>query len=183
MHYDVPLQACAPSYQRRTASTLRISLRPLVWRTAEASLQTVLVATGAQPVPPPIPLPMETEEPEEALLQTRARTSLKETNGTAWLLTSVMTLKLSDAVWTRREWRRDMASKGSLQNGSTDPQVNWRHELNGSDEGGPEHWPNILLIIFSSNCQEDVSESLHSWKTSTCYHKNMKSRNALMQTL
>lgn len=40
---------------------------------------------------------------------------------------------------------------------AANPQMNSRHELNGSDEGGPEHWPNILLIIFSSNCQEDVS--------------------------
>lgn len=112
MHYNVPVQACVPSYQRRTASTLRISLRLLVWRTAEVSLQTALVVTGAPPAPLLIPPPTATEQAKGVLPQTRARRPLRETNGTAWSPISVMTLKLSDAVWTRRAWRRDMATKG-----------------------------------------------------------------------
>lgn len=111
---NVSLQACVPLYQRRTASTLRISSRLLVWRTVEASSQTALAVTGAQPAQLLIPPPTATGQAEGAPPQTRARRRLRETNGTAWSPTSVMTSKLSGAAWTRREWRPDRATKGSF---------------------------------------------------------------------
>lgn len=110
-----PLQDCVPSYQRRTANTLRISSRPSGSKTAEASSQTALAVTGELPAPPPIPQPMGTEQQEEAATarpQTRDRRPLRGTSGTAWSPTSAMTLKLSAAVWTRRELHSDMADNG-----------------------------------------------------------------------
>lgn len=125
---NVPLQACVLLYPRRTASTLRISSRPSVWRMAEASLPTALAVTDAQPAPPPIPPPMATELVAAVPRQTRARRPLREMNGTEWSVILVMTLKLSDVVWTRREWRHDIACKGSGM--TTNPQTNSRHKLN-----------------------------------------------------
>lgn len=142
----LPLQACVPSYQRRTASTLRISSRPLVSRMAEGSSQTALVATAAQPAPPPIPPPTATEQREEAATarpQTRARRPPRATSGTAWSPTSAMTSKLWAVAWTRREWHPDTVNKGMFA-GAEDvnwrPHVKWtvdRNKLEGSDEGGP----------------------------------------------
>lgn len=145
---NVSLQACVPLYQRRTASTLRISSRLLVWRTVEASSQTALAVTGAQPAQRPTPPPTATGQAEGAPPQMRARRRLRETNGTAWSPTSVMTSKLSGAAWTRREWRPDRATKGSFvfcffvffkrwHRMAANPQTDRRHEPSGSDEGGP----------------------------------------------
>lgn len=180
MHQSVPRQVCVPSYQRRTASTLRISSRPSVWRTDEASSLTALAATGAQPAPPPILPPTATEQPEGAPHQTRARRPRRETNGTVWSLTSVMTSKLSAAVWTRREWRLDMASKGifffflfafARADIAWQPIHKWTEGMS---------WTDQMKVVLSTDLRFDLAYfPLIVKRTSLCTHR--KNLNLLPQ--